>query len=88
MQAQAKALLWLGLLCRPLASPMNSALSPSCTNISGLPPQYIPSMVGLVTHAMVARLVEIYGHLTDPLTSAGVIRSSGLVHCVAFVTVL
>lgn len=67
---------------------MSFALFRYCTNTSALPLLCIPSMVDLPERAMIV-LVGIEGTSgRNVLTSAGVIRSSGLVHCVAFVIVL
>lgn len=75
-------------LYRPLAFPMSLILSRYYTSISSPLLQYILSMADLQELAEICQSETDRSKPESHLTSAWVIRSGGLFHCVAFVWVL
>lgn len=74
--------------CKLLASPMSFVLIQYCTNISFPLPQCTLSMADWLRLAIRCQLQARKDGRIALLTSAGVIKSVGFVHCVALVTVL
>jgi hypothetical protein len=77
--------------CKHLAFPMSSASSRYCTNTCDRLRQCTPSRVGLRGHATtkhvsISRYASSISYICGQHTSAGLIMSSGLVHCVTLVS--